>query len=101
MDPAWQVIIGSGVAGLLLTIFGIYRSYLRESKEHNEKQGMAKASIIFGLSGLILIGVGSLIGILLGFVSMRGKKYRALSKLGIFISILTLIPWVLVLIFGP
>lgn len=101
MDASWQVIIGSGIGVLLLTIFGFYRAYSRESQEHNEKQGMAKASILFGLSGLLLVGVGSLIGIILGFLSMHGKQYKALSKIGILISILTLLPWVLILILGP
>lgn len=100
MDTTWQVIIGSGIAGLLVTLFSIYRSYLKESKVHNEKQGLAKASIILGLSGIVLIGLGSVAGIILGLISMKGKKYRALSKIGVVLSILTLIPWILVLIFG-
>ena len=100
MDTTWQVVIGTAIASLLITLYGLYRSYVRESKKHGEKQGLAKISIFLGLSGIILVGVGSLLGITFGFISMRGKHYRALSKLGIVISILTFIPWVLVYFFG-
>ncbi len=101
MDTFWSLVIGSGIGGALLSIYQLYRSYLRESKENNEKQGLAKASIIIGLSGIILVFAGSLIGIVLGIVSMRGKKYRALSKIGIAVSILTALPWLLVVVWGP
>lgn len=100
-DPFWQVVIATGIGGLLLTLFGVYRSYIKESKAHNEKQGLAKASIIIGLLGLLTFGLGSIIGILLALFSMKGKKYRALSKIGVTVSVLTLTPWILVLVFGP
>ncbi len=62
---------------------------------------MAKASILIGLSGIILAFVGSVIGIILGLISMRGKKHKALSKIGVMVSILTLLPWLLVVTLGP
>ena len=75
MDTFWQVVIGSGIGGVLLSLYNFYKSYLAESKNHNEKQTMAKASIIFGLSGIIFVFVGSIIGIILALISMKGKKY--------------------------
>ena len=100
MDTFWQVVIGSGIGGALVSLYLMYKSYIKESKDHNEKQTLAKASIIFGLSGVILVFVGSVVGIILGFVSMRGKKYKALSKIGIILSILTALPWIFVVLFG-
>lgn len=100
MDLFWQVVIGSGIGGALLSIYSLYKMYLSESKEHSENQKMAKASIIFGLLGLILAFVGSIIGIILGIISMRGKKYKALSKIGIVVSILTMLPYLLIIILG-
>ena len=100
MDPAWQVFIGSAIGGLLITIYGIYKSFAEDSIRDNESQTMAKWSIIFGFSGLILIGVGSIIGLILGFKSKKDKKHKALSYIGIFLSILTMLPWIAVLIFG-
>lgn len=73
---------------------------MKESNAHNESQKMAKLSMIFGISGIIFIFLGSAIGIILGIISMRGKKYKALSKIGIALSILTLLPWLLVLTLG-
>ena len=100
MDVFWQVVIGSGIGGALISIYSLYKMYLKESKENNENQKMAKAAILFGLSGFIFIFVGSITGIVLGIISMRGKKYKALSKIGIAISILTMLPWLLVVILG-
>ena len=100
MDTFWQVVIGSGIGGVLISIYSLYKNYLKESKEHNEKQGMAKASILIGLSGIIFVFIGSIIGIILGIISMRGKQFKALSRIGIMVSILTMIPWLLVIILG-
>jgi len=100
MDTFWQIVIGSGIGGALLSIYSFYKLYLKESNENNENQKMAKASIIIGLSGIILVFVGSILGILLGIVSMRGKKYKALSKIGIMVSVLTMLPWLLVIVLG-
>lgn len=101
MDVFWQIVIGSGIGGVLFSIYSLYKMYVEESKEHNENQKMAKASIIFGLLGFILVFVGSIIGIILGVLSLRGKKYKALSKIGIVVSILTALPWLLVVFLGP
>lgn len=100
MDTFWQVIIGTGIGGLLFEIYRLYRFYLKESKENNENQRGAKTSIWLGISGLILPFVSSAAGLIVGFLSMRGKRYKTLSKIGIFVSLLTLLPWLLVLILG-
>ena len=100
MDIFWQIVIGSGIGGALLSIYSLYKSYVAESKQHNESQKMAKASIIIGLLGIIFVFIGSIIGIVLGLLSMRGKKYKALSKIGIVVSILTMLPWLLVIVLG-
>lgn len=100
MDTAWQVIIGSAIGGVLISLYKLYRSYLQESKAHNENQRLAKWSVIFGLSGIILVFLGSIIGLIFGIISVRKNKYKALSKIGITLSILSVIPWLLVIIFG-
>jgi uncharacterized membrane protein (Fun14 family) len=81
-------------------LYGFYKDYVTTSKEHNESQTMAKLSIVFGLSGLILIGLGSIVGLILGFKSKKGKKHKTLSYIGIFLSILTILPWIAVLVWG-
>ena len=57
--------------------------------------------LIIGLTGILTFGIGSIIGILLALISMIGKKHKTLSKIGLMISILSMVPWVLVIIFGP
>jgi len=100
MDPVWQVAIGGAVATILISLFSFYKSYLKESKEHNESQALAKWSIFMGLSGIILVFIGSAIGIVLAIISMSRNKYNALAKIGIAISILTTLPWLAVILFG-
>jgi len=100
MDFHYQVVIGTAIVSILITIYGFYKSYLKTSKEDNESQTMAKWSIIFGLSGIILAFVGSIIGIILALLCMRNKKHKGLSILGLSISILTILPWFLLLING-
>ena len=100
MEASWQVFIGIGIASVLISIFRLYKAYIRESKESGESQKLAKWSIIFGLSGIVLVGLGSFLAILLGAISMRGKKHKALSKIGIMLGILTLLPWLMVFIGG-
>ena len=100
MDASWQVLIGTGIASGIIAIIALYRTYLRESKAIGESQKLAKWSIIISLSGIILIGIGSIIGIILGIVSMKGKKLRALSWIGIILGAITLLPWLAVMIFG-
>lgn len=101
MDPTWQVVIGTSIGGLLIAVYGFYKDYVSTSKEHNESQVMATLSIVFGLSGLFLVVMGSAIGLILGFKSRKGKKYKALANIGIFLSFLTLLPWIAVFIWGP
>ncbi|MDA3884871.1 MAG: hypothetical protein PF638_04680 [Candidatus Delongbacteria bacterium] len=101
MDSSWQVIIGTGIGGLLLALYGFYKDYVNTSKEDNESQTIAKWSIVFGLSGLFLVGLGGIIGLILGFRSKKGKKHKALSYIGIFLSILTALPWIAVFVWGP
>ncbi len=100
MDTFWQIVIGSGIGGVLLSIYGLYKQYSNESKEHNESQTMAKWSIFLGISGIIIAFLGSALGIILALISMKGKKYKALSKIGFAVSILTLLPWLLVVVLG-
>jgi hypothetical protein len=100
MEATWQVIIGVGIASLLISIFQLYRSYLKISKDDGESQKLAKWSIFFGISGIILVGLGSLLAIVFGLISMKGKKHKSLSKIGIILGILTFLPWLLVLING-
>jgi hypothetical protein len=100
MDTSWQVFLGTGIASAIIAIIALYKAYLRDSKASGESQKLAKWSIIISLSGIILIGVGSIVGIILGIVSMKGKKLRALSWIGVILGVLTLLPWLAVMIFG-
>ena len=100
MDPFWQVVIGSAIGGLLLNLYWFYKQYVIESKESDEKQAMATWSIVVGLTGVITFGITSIIGIILAIISMRGKTHRALSIMGLSVSILTMLPWLAVIIIG-
>jgi len=100
MDPFWQVVIGSGIGGLLINIYWFYKQYAIESKESGEKQAMATWSIVLGLAGIITFGITSIIGVVLALISMRGKTHKALSKIGLSVSILMMLPWLAVIIFG-
>ena len=99
MDVSWQVFIGSVVASLILTLWSLFRSYVRESKLHGEKQVMSRWSVILGLLGLFVPFIGSALGLILGLISLK-NKYKGLAKVGIVLSVLTTIPWVLVLVLG-
>jgi len=100
MDAYWQIVIGTGIGGLLISIYQLYKQYVQESKAHKEKQTLATWSIIIGLSGIILAFIGSIIGIILSIYSMKGKRHKTLSKIGFIVSVLTLIPWLLVIFWG-
>jgi|GEM_PF-2795410 len=101
MDPFWQVVIGSAIGGLLLNLYWFYKQYVREIRKSNEKQTMATWSIIVGLTGIVTLGITSIIGLILAIMSMRGKTHKALSIIGITVSTLTMLPWLVVIIFGP
>ena len=96
----WQLVLASGAIGALVSLYNLYRYYKAESKLHNESQTLAKWSVLFGLSGIVLMFIGSAIGLLLGLIALPGRKYTALAKIGIVLSILTAIPWVMVLVLG-
>jgi len=100
MDTVWQVALGGAAATLIISLFSLYRDYVKQSKEHNESQALAKWSIFLGISGIILVFAGSVLGILLGIISIFRNKYNALAKIGIALSILTALPWLAVVIFG-
>jgi len=100
MDPFWQVIIGTGIGEVILNLFWLLKHYVIESKESGEKQTMAIWSIVAGLAGIITLGITSLIGLILSLISMRGKKHKTLSIMGLVVSILTMLPWLAVLVFG-
>ena len=100
MDLIWQVALGGAAGTLLLGLFSLYKDYVKESKEHNESQALAKWSIALGISGIILVFVGSALGILLGIISISRNKYNALAKIGIALSVLSALPWLAVVIFG-
>ncbi len=100
MDGFWQIVIGAGIGGVLYSIYSLYKQYVQESKANNENQTLATWSIIIGLSGIILAFIGSITGIILAILSMREKKYKTLSKIGLLTSVLALIPWLLVIFLG-
>ena len=100
MDGFWQIAIGTRIGGVLYSIYSLYKQYIEESKANKKKQTLATWSIIIGLSGIIFAFIGSISGILLALLSMKGNKHKALSKIGLLISILTLLPWLLVVFIG-
>lgn len=85
---------------MILNLYWLYKNYKKESKKNDEKQTLATISIVIGLTGIVTFGIGSVLCIILALISMSGKKYKALSKIGVFVSILTMLPWVAVMIFG-
>lgn len=100
MEATWQVLIGIVIASAIISIFRLYKIYVRESMKSGENQKLAKWSIFFGISGIILVGLGSLLAIILGIISMKGKKHKSLSKIGIILGILSFLPWLMVWMFG-
>lgn len=64
--------------------------------------GMAVAALIAGISGLLLCGVPSLVGVILGHVSMKqikgsGEEGRGMAVAGLVLSYLGVILWTLFL----
>lgn len=100
MDPFWQIIIGTAIGGALVNIFWFFKQYLKESKESGEKQTLAVWAIVLGLAGIVTLGITSIIGLILALVSMREKKHKALSIVGLTVSVLTLLPWLAVIVLG-
>lgn len=100
MDPFWQVVIGTAIGGALLNIYWLFKHYVQQSKASNESQTMAIWAIVAGLMGIITFGITSIVGLILAVISMRGKKFKALSITGLVISVLTMAPWIAVIIFG-
>lgn len=96
----WQIVIESGIERGVYSIYSLYKQYVQESKANNEKQTLATWSIIIGLSGIIFAFIGSILGLILSILSMRGKKHKALSKTELPINLLTLLPWLLVVFLG-
>lgn len=101
METTWQVLIGLGIGSVLVAIYGLYKDYVKESREHNESQRLAKISLVLGLSGIVLVGLGNLAGLIAGVIAVRRQQYKALAKIGILVSILTFVPWLMVMVLGP
>ena len=98
MNETWQIVIGFGIGTLVIVLFGMYKSYIKAAEANNENLKLAKLSIIFGASGIVFIFLGSIAGIVLSIISFRRNSYKALSIIGLIVSILTLLPWLLVVI---
>ncbi len=94
-ESTGQIILGVAIIGFLIILYGLYRTYVRESKNHGQKQTAATWALIFGFLGLIIPFIGSLIGLTLGILSWK-KEYNALSKFAIGVSVLTFIPWLII-----
>jgi hypothetical protein len=98
MNETWQIVLGFGIGTLVIVLYGMYKSYIKTAEENNENLKLAKISIIFGASGIVFIFLGSLVGITLAVISFRRNKYRALSIIGFVVSLLTMLPWLLVVL---
>ena len=100
IDPFWTVTLGTLIGGVILAIYRFYKDYISESKKDGESQKMAVVSVILGASGILLFGITSIIGFILGIIVVIRKKNKALGKIGMVVSLLTLMPWLMVIIFG-
>ena len=89
IDPIWTVAIGTAIGGIILSIYSLFKQYLRESRKDGESQKLSIASIIVGASGILLFGTTSIIGFLLGLIAVIRNKNKALAKIGIIVSIAT------------
>ena len=94
----FQFLLGSLLVGLFISLLKFINAYRKESKLEGESQKLAVAAIIIGL--LIFIPFASAAGLLLAIISLSIKKFKSLSKIAIVVNVITLIPWLAVLIFG-
>lgn len=102
MNEIWAVVIGTSIGIIVITIYGLLKNYLSECKQDNESQKLAMSSMILSFSGIILFGITSLIGIILGIVALkRLNKHKALAIIGIALGFITISFWLFVIIFGP
>lgn len=92
----YQVLVGSIIATLLLTLIKAIKDYLKD--KDSERQGIAITSIVLGI--LIVIPFISVVGILLALLSLKIKKNKKLSKVALIINLIALLPWLAVVIFG-
>ena len=94
----YQIIMGSFIAGLIISLFHFINNYRKESKQEGESQRLAIIAIIFGV--LIFIPFAGTIGLFLAIISLFIKKFKTLSKIAIVVNIIALLPWLAVLIFS-
>ena len=92
----YQVLFGSSIAGLIIFIIRYIRDYLKEQK--GESQKLAVISIILGV--FIIVPFLGAIGLLLAIISFFTRKNKSMSKIAILVNILSILPWLAVLIFG-
>lgn len=94
----YQVLIGSMIASLVITLVKLINDFRKESKQKGESQAIAITAIVIGL--LIIIPFAGVPGLLLAGLSYYLKKTKTLSKIAIIVNLISLIPWIAVLIFG-
>ena len=95
----YQIILGTLIGGLIIALFRFINSYRKESKNKGESPRLAIVALILGL--LIIIPFASVLGLILALISLSIKKYKLLSKIALIVNLITLLPWIAVLIFGP
>ena len=96
MDPFWGIVIGTAVGGLLLEIWRTYKFYKNE-KSPDESQALAVTSILMGL--LIVIPFLSVLGLIIGIIAYRKKKFKRFAVIGIWInSIVCMLTFIIILI---
>ncbi len=82
MNPEWQVIIGAGIAGLMLEVYRL----LRGAVVPPTSTWRAMTSVVLGL--LFFLPFVWLLGLLLGWVSLKKTEWRKLSLLGVSLNLL-------------
>ena len=92
MDPFWGVVIGSAIGALIIEII----QWFKQPNYNPDSKGYGISSIVFGI--LFFIPFISLIGFVLGLISLRKTKWKLLSWIGIIINSLITIFWGIILI---
>ncbi|MCK4666095.1 hypothetical protein KAU33_05075 [Candidatus Dependentiae bacterium] len=92
MEPFWGVVIGSAIGALIIELI----QWFKPQAVNPDSKGYGVASIVIGI--LFLIPFISLIGLVLGLISLRKTKWKLLSWIGIILNSLLTIFWGIMLI---
>ena len=69
----YQIMLGTLIGGLIISLFRFINSYRKESKNNGESQRLAIVALVLGL--LIIIPFASALGLLLAIISVSIKIF--------------------------